>query len=208
MDPIDRSTPCDGGIILEHQMRMQWPHASMTRDEFIAHNKGALLHRDFSVGKKGEGAYTFVGEFAHARSRQDAPAGWPRDMPYNTNNCGNFLVVPPGLHAEREPPETVVPMSRWPVSFRWQTFRGRELDEHKLLEFGPPPQPSPPEMQWQKDLHKAFPRLTSAAPLRHGGGVGRYRHKDKEALHLQRSSERWAARLAAREDLPPSPWGR
>lgn len=77
------ATGADGGLHREYQKRMQWPHAAMTRDEFCLHQRGELLHRDYSVVK--EGAFTFVGEFEHARSRQDAPNGWPRDMPYNSN---------------------------------------------------------------------------------------------------------------------------
>ena len=122
------ATPVDGGMRPDYQQRMQWPHASMTREVFVEHQHGRLLHRDVDVVEH-EGALTFAGRFGHARSRQDAPNGWPSGMRFNNNNIGAMMIEPPSASLSGDAKTTVVappPTSGIHMTYRWQAFRGNE----------------------------------------------------------------------------------
>ena len=152
----------DGGMSPAWQKRMQWPKASMTRNECQQHEQGLLLHRDYSLFRPAvDGAYTFVGEFQHARSRQDAPNGWPRSVTHNAANCGALLVKP----LSRDPTAATEQALHQPGehrSFRWQVFRGSET-QHFGLGMGDKPGPMPRPMEadaaWQEDLLEAVHAL-------------------------------------------------
>ena len=164
------ATPVDGGMRPDYQQRMQWPHASMTREVFVEHQHGRLLHRDVDVVKH-EGALTFAGHFGHARSRQDAPNGWPSGMRFNTNNIGAMMIEPPAsLSGDAKTTEVASPpTSGFHITYRWQAFRGSERG------------------------HETPSELMVVPPWR---SIRDYNKMD--ALVRQRSSERWAAKLARR----------
>ena len=165
------ATPVDGGMRPDYQQRMQWPHASMTREVFVEHQHGRLLHRDVDVVEH-EGALTFAGRFGHARSRQDAPNGWPSGMRLNTNNIGTMMIEPPSASLSGDAKTTVVappPTSGIHMTYRWQAFRGNERG------------------------HETPSELMVVPPWR---SIRDYNKMD--ALVRQRSSERWAAKLARR----------
>lgn len=112
----------------------------------------------------------------------------------DVRSCGAVMVAPP-----REPVSVAAARSTpsgFHMTHRWQTFRGAERGDGKLTELGPSALPAQPDEPWQLDIHKAFPCCTSSK-LRDGQRQ-RFRYNDKEAHHLQRSSERWATKLARR----------
>ena len=141
------------------QARMQWPAATMTREDFSLHQKGLLLHRDYSL----------LPDPKHPLSRQDAPAG-----------TGTVMVHSPLAIAETR---SRASMPQLPSMQSWKPFRSEQPREPTALLMASARRPDEP---WQMDLHRSFPRCTAHVS------------RDKAALAAERSSERWASRLAHR----------
>ena len=161
------------------QARMQWPSASMTREDFRMHSQGSLLHRDFSL----------LPDVNHPISRQDAPAGQGPVMLYNPRSLGpNSMSSVPRL------PQLPSGSAH---GQRWQPFRG-------AIDLPREPTPMPlvhrsPMESWQPEVRQNFPRCTMTIPRDRPGNLG------KADLMAKRSNERWASRLAQRGCPSPGP---
>lgn len=161
--------------------RMQWPEASMTREDFGLFNKGELLHRDFSV-------FPDVG-YHRQLSRQDAPAGH-----------GAVTLLSPQVLASQS---SVPRLPQLATTQRWQPFRTMEREPtpvplgsswkgsgvaYPLLPLGASGGlPPPPPQKWNEEVRELFPRTTMTVK------------RDKAQLAAQRSNERWEKRLAQRQ---------
>ena len=157
-----------------HGQRMQWPYASMTRQTFVDHRKGLLLHRDFTL-------LTASGD-PRRLSRQDAPDGStglilhsPRGLELSTTSL-RFPQIPNHGRCTTSP----LTNPALPFANAW----------HEYYATGPHAISSKPAEPWMRGLHRSFPSCT-----------GQVMH-DKSALAAHRAASRWAARLAEAPHTP------
>ena len=159
--------------------RMQWPQASMNLKDRRSFNSGLLVHRDLQAAPPMSiGSTLFVQNAALRMPRLATPS-----------DRGPILMHSPAaleLSAKRWPQQPFGTMKHTlPTVDRVDAFMQSSLSSSSSSSSLPQLQP------WEMELRRAFPRVANSRPGR-----------DKALLAAQRSAERYAQRLAEREDLP------